>query len=327
MGHALRALGSGLRTVITAPALLMVVTAVSVLSVLPFGLVLGSQLRVALANRQPVYLGTAEIDAEWWMAFREHAEGLAATFTPAILGAAAPLDNLSAMLDGTGRPLAILGPVLLSALVWAWLWGGLLERFHSARRRGVRAFWQAGWRHVWTFVAISLAAAVAHLVLYFTVHALLFGPVFGWLASVAETERTAFFWRIALYGVFGAFLLAVSMMADFARVSVVVQSRRGVRQALTAAATFLREHAGSAITLYLLVGVLFAAMLALYVAGEVYGGTRLGGWRSILIGQGYIVARLAIRLTLAAAGVKLYAALQPGIPHHYIPAAVSSGRV
>ncbi len=309
MGHALRALGGGLRAVITAPALLIVVTAVSVLSVLPFGLLLGSQLRAALANRQPVYLGTAEIDAEWWMAFREQAEGLAATFTPAILGAAAPLDNLSAMLDSTARPLAILGPVVLSALVWAWLWGGLLERFHSGRRLGARHFWQAGWRHVWTFAAVSLAAAVVHLVLYFTVHALLFGPVFGWLATVVETERAAFFWRIALYAVFAACLLAVSMMADFARVSVVVQSRRGVRQAIGAAAAFLREHTGSALMLYLLVGILLGLMLGLYVTGEVYGGTRLGGWRSIVIGQAYIVARLALRLTLAAAGMRLFVAL------------------
>ena len=310
MGHPLRALGSGLRTVITAPALLIVVTTASVLLVLPFGLVLGSQLRAALANRQPVYLGTAEIDAEWWMAFREQAEGLAATFTPAILGAAAPLDNLSAMLDGTARPLAILGPVVLAALVWAWLWGGLLERFRAQRRIGVGAFWEAGWRHLWTFAAISLAAAVAHLVLYFTVHALLFGPVFGWLASVADTERAAFLWRLALYAVFGACLLAVSMMADFARVSVVVQSRRGVRQATDAAATFLREHAGSALMLYVLAGIVFGAMLGLYVTGEVYGGTRLGGWRSVLIGQAYIVARLAMRLTLAAAGMRLFTSLQ-----------------
>jgi len=310
MGHALRALGSGLRTVITAPALLIVVTAASVLSVLPFGLVLGSELRDALANRQPVYLGTAEIDAEWWMAFREHAEGLAATFTPAILGAAAPLDNLSAMLDGTARPIAMLGPVVLAALLWAWLWGGLLERFRAERSIGAGAFWRAGWRHLSTFAAISLAAAIAHLLLYVSVHAFLFGPVFGWLASVAETERTAFFWRIALYGVFGACLLAVGMMADFARVSVVVQSRRGPGPAIAAAADFLRRHAGRAIVLYVLVGVLLAAMLGLYVTGEVYGGTRLGGWRSILIGQAYIVARLAIRLTLSAAGVRLFTRLQ-----------------
>ena len=58
-----RAFGGGLRAVVTAPGLLIAVTMVTVLSAVPFGLVLGSQLREALANRQPVYLGTAEIDA------------------------------------------------------------------------------------------------------------------------------------------------------------------------------------------------------------------------------------------------------------------------
>ncbi len=69
--------------------------------------------------------------------------------------------------------------------------------------------------------------------------------------------------------------------------------------------------------LYLLAGLLFVALLGVYGVAEVYGGTRLGGWRSILIGQGYIVARLAIRLTLAAGGVRLFLRLQrpasPGV--------------
>lgn len=309
---AIRAFGHGLWSVLTAPVLLLVVTLLTVVSVVPFGLVLGSELRTAMANRQPVYLGTAEIDAEWWMEFREHAEGLAATFTPAIIGFAAPLDNLSAIADGSARPLAILGPIVVSALLWAWLWGGLLERFHASRKIGARAFWQAGWRHAGTFVVISLAAAVAHLVLYVTVHAVLFGPVFNWLSSIADTERSAFFWRVALYAVFGACLLGVSMTADFARVSVVTGRRHGIREAVPSSAAFLRAHAASAIALYAIAGVLFVALLTIYGVAEGDGITRLGGWRSILVGQGYIVARLAIRLTLAAAELKLFAALQSG---------------
>jgi len=307
---AIRAFGRGLWTVLTAPVLLLLVTLVTLVSVVPFGLVLGSQLRTALAHRQPVYLGTAEIDVEWWMEFRAHADGLAATFTPAIIGFAAPLDNLSAIADGSARPLAILGPIIVSALLWAWLWGGLLERFHASRRIGPRAFWQAGWRHARTFVAISLAAAVAHLVLYLTVHAALFGPVFNWLSSIAETERSAFFWRVALYAVFGVCLLGVSMTADFARISAVAGRRHGIRQALASSAAFLRAHAASALALYAIAGVLFVALLTIYGVAEGDGITRLGGWRSILIGQGYIVARLAIRLTLAAAGVHLFTRLQ-----------------
>ena len=310
MIHALRALGSGLRTVLTAPLLVIVVTMVTALAAVPFGVVLGSQLRDALANRQPVYLGTAEIDAEWWMEFREHAEGLAATFTPAIIGFAAPLGNLSAVLDGSSRPLVLLGPVLLSLLVWAWLWGGLLTRFAAGGRPGPRAFWRNARQHVVTFVAISLAAAVVHLALYLIVHAVLFGPVFNWLSSSVATERAAFAWRVALYAIFGACLMAVSLMADYARISVVARQQPGVRAAFASAWAFLRAHAVPAVSLYLLTGLLFIILLAIYGTAEVHGGSRLGGWRSILVGQGYIVARLAIRLTLAAASVRLYSERQ-----------------
>ena len=317
MIHALRAFGSGLRTVLLAPLLLIVITTVTAASAIPFGLILDSQLRTALANRQPVYLGTAEIDAEWWMEFRAHAEGLAATFTPAIIGFAAPLGNVSATLDGSTRPLVLAGPVVLSLLVWSWLWGGLFARFAAGRRIGPRAFWAAAWLHARPFAVISLVAAVVQLVLYFTVHAVLFGPVYGWLATAAGSERAAFAWRVLLYAIFAMCLAVVSLMADYARISAVVTGRRGVREAMVAAAGFLRRHGTSALVLYLLAGLLFVALLVMYGVAEVYGGTRLGGWRSILIGQGYIVARLAIRLTLAAGGVRLFLRLQrpasPGV--------------
>jgi hypothetical protein len=60
------------------------------------------------------------------------------------------------------------------------------------------------------------------------------------------------------------------------------------------------------VTLYLLTAVLLAAMLIAYGTGEIYGGTRLGGWRAVAIGQAYIVGRLALRLVLAASEVRLY---------------------
>ena len=309
----IRALGSGLWAVVTAPAILALVVVATMLSALPFGLVLGAELRTALANRQPVYLGTAEIDAEWWLEFREHAEGLAATFTPAIIGFAAPLDNLSAVLDGSPRPLALLVPVIVAGLLWAWLWGGVIERFDAGRGLGARAFWNAGWRHAPVFAAISVVAAAMHVALYLTVHAVLFGPVYEWLSAAVATERAAFLWRVALYAVFGACLVAVSLVADFARISSVVQRSRGVRAALVSSVAFLRQHAVRAATLVALAGMLFVMLLVVYGATEVYGGTRLGGWRSVLIGQGYIVARLGIRLTFAAAALRLYRQVQGGV--------------
>ena len=69
------------------------------------------------------------------------------------------------------------------------------------------------------------------------------------------------------------------------------------------------------ISLYLLCGLVLVVMLAVYGSSEVYGGTRLGGWRAVAIGQAYIVGRLALRLVLAAAEVRLYAESVRFTPH------------
>lgn len=316
---AVRAFGAGLWTVCRSPLLIAGVTLVTLASAVPFGLVLGARLQASLANQPPIALGAGEIDGEWWMEFREHARGLEATFTPTIIGFAAPLDNLSAILDGSPRPLALAGPVALAGLLWAFLWGGALHRFAQGRAIGLRAFCAAGLRHTPRFVMISLAAAVVYLLLYLTVHAVLFGPVYHWLASLASSERDAFFFRAALYAVFGALLMTVTLVADYARVSAVSSGAASVRDAIELGARFVRSHAGSAVTLYLLSGALFVALLVVYGSVDIYGGTRIGGWRGVVVGQAYIVARLTIRLAGAAAQMRLFqsvsvAPASPGPP-------------
>lgn len=301
-----RAFVAGLRDVITAPVVVLGVTLATLAGAVPFGLVLGVQLQSSLAARQPVYLETADIDAEWWMEFREHAGGLASTFTPSIVGFAAPLDNLSALLDGSPRPLALFGPIALAGVLWAWLWGGLLERFYRQRRMRPGEFWNASWRHFIRFVSISACAALVQLILFLTIHRVLFGIVYEALAGRMASEREAFFLRVVFYLAFGALLVAVSLIADYARISIVAVKAMTVGEALRTATQFLRRHFTGAAALYLLTGSLFVAALAVYGAAEVYGGTRLGGWRSVLIGQIYITARVAIRLLFAASEMQYF---------------------
>lgn len=309
MSRAVRAMVGGIGMVVRAPILLVAVSITMLAAALPFGLVLNSRLQASLANQPPIALGSGEVDADWWMEFRAHAQGLEATFTPTVIGVAAPLDNLSALLDGTARPLALAGPVALAGLVWAFLWGGILHRFSLGRAQGPRGFLEAGWRHLPHFAGISLVAAVATLILYLTVHALLFGPVYGWLAGVLPSERDAFAGRLVLYLVFGAVVAAVGLVADFARVMLASGEATSFGEALAAGAEFVRGNMVAAAALYILVGLMFVAGLAGYVALEVYGGTRVGGWRAVAIGQAYIMARLALRLTLAASQVRLFSAV------------------
>lgn len=309
---ALRALSAGLWLVLRAPLLVASIVVVTILSAAPFGVVLHGRLQASLDSQPPISLDSGEIDPEWWIEFRAHARGLASTFTPAIMGFAAPLGNLSAVLDRDLPSLVLAGPVALAAVVWAFLWGGLLGRFLAGRRLGPRAFWAAGVRHFPRFLAIALAAAAAAGLLYVTVHPLLFGPVYGALAAAAS-ERAAFFCRVALYAVFGSGLAVVSLLADYARVSLASAESATVGQAFAASRRFIAGNLAPVVTLYLLSGVLFALLLTAYGVAEIYGGTRVGGWRGVAAGQLFVVGRIAIRLAAIAAEASLWrATFAPG---------------
>jgi hypothetical protein len=301
------ALGGGLVRVVASPLLVGAAVVAMLLVTVPFALVVGSGLQPALSNQPPINRDAGEIDPEWWFEFREHARGLAATFTPTIIGFAAPLGNLSALLDGEPPPLVLLLPFLLAIVVWSFLWGAALELFaHGPVRFG---FLTAGARTFKRFFVISIVAAAVLVLVYVSIHALLFGVVAPKLEASAATERTAFMLRGVAYLIFGLALMILSLTADYARVAIVMESAGSPLDAFREGARFVRSHLGSAVALYVLTGLLFVALLVVYGYVDVYGGSRVTGWRGIAIAQAYIVARLVIRLTFGASEVRLYRAL------------------
>jgi hypothetical protein len=305
MRAAFRALAGGATAVSTAPHLVVVVLIVTMLTAAPFGAWLGLRLQSALAGQVLSPTNSAEIDPEWWLEYRSHATGLEATLTPAIVGFAAPLSNLSALLDGTPQPLVLIVPAAIAAMTWAFLWGGLLTRFARRRRLGARAFAERS-RHFWVpFIQIAAIAVVGQAILYLTVHRLLFGPVFNAFVSREPSEQSALIFRIALYAIFGACLAAISVIADYARVLAIGTGQRRVSVLITEAWRVVKTRTAPVVTAFLLTGGLFVALLVLYGTAETTGGSRLGGWRAIALGQAYILARLTIRLLAAASEVRL----------------------
>jgi hypothetical protein len=282
-----------------APAVLALVCVATLAAAMPFAVIVGRDVQRALSNQPPIALASEEIDADWWMEYRAHATGLEATFTPAIIGFAAPLDNLSALLDREARPALLVLPVLLYLAIWAFLWGGIIDRFR--RDEGsLRLFLGAARRHFLQMLIVSLLAAAVTIVLYVTVHAALFGPVFAALSGGVSSERDAFLVRVALYAVFGSLLAVVSLVADYTRITIVTQ-QRPLRDAAAGAVAFLRASKAAVISLWLLSGLLFVSLLTLYGLAD----RRLGGWRLVLVGQAYIVGRLAIRMANTASQVRL----------------------
>ena len=306
MNAVVRAFVAGLWAVVCAPGVLLAVLFATLLTVTPFGVVLGREIQSALAHQPPIDLAAQEIDAEWWLEYRRHARGLAATFTPAILGFAAPLENISALLDGVARPWVLALPVVLYATVWAFLWGVLLQRFHARQRLHLSGACAAGVRHFVPFVTISILAGVVVLALYATVHAWLFGPVFDAIAARAGGEPAAFAGRVVLYLTFGALLAAVSLAADYTRVAMVVHDTRSVWDGFAQAGGFMRTHPAAVAVLFVLTAGTFVAALAAYGIADL----RFGGWRAVLLAQAFIVVRLALRLVTAASQVELYKRLR-----------------
>lgn len=298
------AIRGGLLLTFRAPGLLLAILLVTLISAIPFAFVLEPVVMESLASQPADAAGSAEIDAEWWLEFRRHAGGLAATFTPAILGFAAPLDNLSALLDATRRPTVLAWPVLLSAVIWAFLWGGVLHRFATGDT-SLRGFLSAATRCFGRLVIVTLVAAVANLLLYLTLHAALLGALYDAIAARVSTERDAFIARIVLYAVFAASLALLNAMFSFARIAIVADGERSIVRALASAWSFVRVRVAAVTTLYLFFGAVFVIAMIAYGAVELAGGSRVGGWRAVAIGQAFIAFRLALRLGLGAAQVRL----------------------
>ncbi len=302
----LRVLIDGIVDVLKAPIMLIAIAIVTLAIALPFAAVLHSRLQQSLSLQPQISLADTEIDPEWWMEFREHARGLEATFTPAVLGFASTLDGLSGVLDGRGLPVAIVVPFILSVVAWAFIWGGVLHRFQRGRAIGLRGFLSAGRAHAVSFIAIAVVAAAVNVVLYLTIHKLLFGPIYRAVVAMTTTERDAFLVRVALYLIFFSLIAVVSLIADYARVAAVAGRETAAANMVRSAIGFIRRHAAAVIVLYVMTGAIFLVITIGYGTLEIYGGSQVGGWRAIAIGQAYVLVRLAIRLTFVASELRLF---------------------
>jgi hypothetical protein len=270
----------------------------------PVAVLVGARVQTAMAGDALRDDGEREIDAESWVQFLREARGMDATFTPAIAGASGPLLNLSAMLDGQWFNTALLPVIVLYAFVWMFVWGGTIERLSCGRRIGIRRFLISSRRSFAPLVALGAVASVLYVILYRTLHPLLFDLVFPMLRDRLGDERSAFTARIALYLVFGVGIVLINLLVDYTRVLTVVQ-RIGLRSAFLQAWWFVAANWRAVAATYLIVGAIFVMLLVGYVALDSVGGTHVSGWRAIAIGQMFIGARLIVRLSFAASAVAL----------------------
>jgi hypothetical protein len=309
-GSRLRAQGAfldGIRRVNKAPVVLACVFIVTLLTALPFSLVLREALRAHMGNSLAAEEASRAVNYEWWTEFTAQSTGMARTFTTTIIGFAAVLDNLSTFLDRGSRPAAILWLGAAYLVLWLFLSGGILDRY--ARNRPTRSyeFFTACGVYFVRFLRLAPIMALTYYLLFRYVYGWIFNGLYDRLTHDLTVERTAFIWRLALYALFGLPLVVANIVFDYAKVRAVVEDRRSMIGAVVAGVRFARRNIGGVAALYLMNGLLFVAIVGVYAfVAPGAGAAGLNLWLGFLASQLYLLARLWVRLVFVASEVSIF---------------------
>ena len=306
----MRSFSEGWKRVRSAPALLLGVYAITVVLALPLAITMRGLLQTHLGASLAAEGAADGVNYDWWQEFRSQATGIGTTFSPTIIGFAATLDNLSALLDGEREIAPIAGALALYLLAWTFLVGGIIDRY--ARQRPIRAagFFAASGVHFFRLLRLAIVSGFVYWWLFAYVHPWLFLEWFVDRTRTISVERDVFLWRITLYVMFGILLVMVNVIFDYAKIRIVVEDRRSALGALSAAMRFVWRQRGRVAALYALNGVAFLILIAIWAFTA--PGARLGGmtlWLGFVVSQIYVLARLALKLQFLASEIALFQSL------------------
>jgi hypothetical protein len=280
---------------------------ITLVAALPLAL----SLRDALQNHLGSSLAAGEaadgVNYDWWQEFTSQATGIGTTFTPTIIGFATTLDSVSGLLDrrALSTPIALTLGVYLAA--WMFVTGGILDRYARGRRVGAFAFFAASGTFFFRFIRLNIAAAVTYWFLFTYVHDWLFAKWYMNVTRDLPVERTVFYWRVLMYAIFTALVAAATLAFDYAKVRAVVEDRRSMVGALFAALRFILRNPSRVLALYAINAVLFLTVIAVWgLINQGAGGAGVWMWAGVAVSQGYILARLVVKLQVLASETALF---------------------
>jgi hypothetical protein len=300
------ALLDGIRRVRRAPVVLVCVFLVTFLTALPLTAALRDAVRTSFGNSLAAEQALRGVNYVWWTEF-ERSSGFLATFSTKIIGFAAVLDNISTLLDRQARPAAIVWLGVVYAGLWLFLSGGILDRYARNRQTGAHEFFAACGMYFPRFLRLAVVMAASYYLLFRYVHQWLFTLLYQKLTRDLTEERTAFLLRLTLYLFFGAMLIVANVFFDYAKLRTVVEDRRSMVGALGAGIRFVRRNAVSVFGLYLLNGLVFIVVLALYaIMAPGAGRSGFTLWLGFAVSQLYLLARLWARLVFFGSEISLF---------------------
>jgi hypothetical protein len=268
-------------------------------------------------------------DHGWWKEWSERQTGWTQNFGPDLLGSGFAAKNLDSLLKGQlplrlfarggdaepgaeAAPTPGLDPVVLALgavylLAQTFLAGGLLGVFRSPQGGWtVRGLLHGSGFYAGRLLRVMLLALAAAAVVFW-----LDTPLAEWMderarESVSETGALA--WSLGHHALLLGGLLLVHMVSSFAKVIVVVEERSSAALAFLSSLGFCLRNLGRTLGQYVMVAV---AGLALLVAWRVLdGAVEVTGYKTqllfLLLAQGFLLARIGLRLVLLASQLALY---------------------
>jgi hypothetical protein len=299
----------GWRRVAAAPAVAAGVFALTFLLALPFALSMRGVLRAHLGRSAMAADAADGVRYDWWQEFTAQASGIGTTFTPAIIGFTATLDNISSVLDGQSEIASIIGALALYLGGWTLIAGGVIDRYARQRRTRAYGFFAASGVYVFRFLRLAVVAGLFYWWMFAYVHPWLFDEWYPRLTGAMTIERNAFAIRILLYSAFGALLAFANLVFDYAKIRAVVEDRRSMFGALMAALRFVRNHPARVFGLYAINSAMFLLLLVVWsVVAPGAGGAGLALWLGFAGTQLYLLARLLLKLHFLASQTALFQA-------------------
>jgi hypothetical protein len=299
----------GWRRVRRAPAVAVGVFGLTFLLALPLAITMRGALRAHLGSSLAADTAADGVNYDWWQEFASQATGLGSTFTPNIIGFTMVLDNISSVLDGRARVSEVSAALALYLAGWAFLSGGILDRYARQRPTRAHGFFAASGVHLFRFLRLAAVAGLAYWWLFAYLHPWLFDTQYVNVTRGLDSERTAFALRLLAYALFGAPVALVNLCVDYAKVRIVVEDRRSAIGAVLASLAFIRRHARKVLGLSALNALVFAAALLVWAIVAPGAGTAgLSMWAAFALSQLYVAVRLLLKLQTIASQVSLFQA-------------------
>ena len=297
----------GIRRVNSAPVVLLGVWALTLLVSVPLAAAMRGMMAQHLGRSQAADTAAGGVNYDWMQEFGDQAAGVGVTFKPTIIGFGAVLDNLSAFVDNTRRPVVIVGAASAYIVLWIFVAGGIIDRYARDRATHAYGFFSSAGVFFFRFLRLAAVQWIVYALLFGSVHPWLFARLYPRMIHEVSVERTAVLVRISLYLVFGILVAGCTMIFDYAKVRAVVEDRRSMLGAMAGGVGFIRRNGAAAVLLFLANFALFAIVVGLYALfAPGAGGADLSMWGAFALGQLYVLARLWVKLTFWASETALF---------------------